>query len=384
MLLPAVAIAAIAISPLWPLTTDKSYARQYSRNKLLIYSISAFAAASIVAVGLHFIARNSVMEKEVWHFKITKITHEEEWTEDVTYTVQVYDGSDSKGNAHYHTEIRHRTDHFGPYWKSIDERGNEHNIDSSTYGKWQKIWNNQHQTGIHKGSSAGFADAITGRIFECDWTKDFDRIYPYDEIHRYENKVRHSNSVFKLKEPTKEQEALYPPPAENGNTDSVLNYGAVASGDFDLANKANAELGSTHLIHTILVLFNKDADRSKVDDVLNAWRGVNKNELVTFVCLDGKTVKWCEVHSWMDDTTIHANIRDAMMSGDFSMKKYTDILRKEVPKHWFKKSFRDFDYLQIEIPWGWKLGAFILDVFLMVGLFFLVETLVEKPYNFRY
>jgi hypothetical protein len=379
LLIPAVAIVAIAISPLWPLTTGNSYGRQSSRSKLLKYSLSAYVAAILVSGGLYLVAENALMDKEVWHYKITKINHEEEWTTKETRTRQVACGTDSKGHTKYRTETYHVTEHHGPFWNSFDERGTSHSISSVEYDKWVKIWANQHQAGVHQGSSAGFDSSITGRIFESDWTKDFDRIYPYNEIHRYENRIRHCSSVFKLKEPTKEQEAQYQRPAENENASSILSYGAtVASGDFDLSNRVNAELGPKYLVHTILVLFGKDADRSKVDDVLNAWRGVNKNELVTFVCLDGKTVKWCEVHSWMDDTTIHADIRDAMMSGDFSTKKYADLLMKEVPKHWFKKNFHDFDYLQIEIAWGWKLGAFIFEVLIMIGLYFLIEALEQK------
>ena len=383
--LPALFILGITISPQWPLSTGRACDRKLSRTKLWRFSWISFIISALISGGLYGISHHALMDREVWHFKNVKVVHQEEWTTDETRTRRVYSYTDSKGNAHYRTETYHVTEHHGPYWDAIDERGCEHTIDPGTYSRWAKIWNNQRQSGVHKGSSTGFDHAMTGRIFECNWTKDFERIYAYSEIHTYENRVRHSNSVFKGKEPTKELEAQYPRPAEVGNTSSVIGYNTSTSIiDAESIDQVNAQLGPKYLVHSILVVLNKNAVRSQVDDILTAWHNVNKNELVTFICLDGKKVKWCEVHSWMDNTTIHASIRDALMEGDFSTKKYVNILMLEIPKHWFKKDFRDFNYLEVEISSGWKITALILVILAMVALFFLIENTVELDHMYYY
>ena len=381
--LPAVIILGIILSPIWPLSTDSYYSKRLSIKKLWIFSLASFIVSGVVCAILYWSAYAKLMDREVWHFKIMSICHQEEWTTEESYTVTIDDGdtTDSEGHTHHHshTETRYRTNHHGPYWTAQDERGIDHNINPHEYTSWAKIWSNEKQTGIHKGSSAGGDRSITGRIFGCKWTRDFDKIYPYSEINFYENKVRHCSSVFKGKEPTKELEAKYPRPAEIGNTSSVIGYSAsLPTIDVQMIDRVNAHLGPKYLVHSILVILNKNADRSQVDDILTAWRNVNKNELVTFICLDGKTVKWCEVHSWMDNTTIHAAIRDVMIDGDFSAKKYADTLMLEIPKHWFKKNFHDFDYLKVEISPGWKIAAVSIILLAMVCLYFLIDNMIYK------
>jgi hypothetical protein len=154
----------------------------------------------------------------------------------------------------------------------------------------------------------------------------------------------------------------------------VLSYGKSFSGDdIDLLRRTSAQLGPRYLVHPILVAFGPDTSRAVVDDVLSAWRGPNKNELVTFAAFRGNEVLWCEVHSWMDDTTIHATLRDEIMADKFSAKRYSDLLLKYVPKQWRKKSFKDFDYLRVEIHWGWGVGAILVSIAGILGLFLLVD-----------
>jgi len=347
-----------------------------ARKKLLIFSLASFVMSACVSGALYGFAAMSIMDKEVWHFKIFTIRHEEEWTTHETRTETYTTGSGKHQTTH--TKTVHYTENHGPYWTAIDERSSEHRIDSSEYDKWSKVWGNQLQTGVHKGSSAGWDRSITGKIFECKWTRDFERIYPWDEIHHYKNKVRHCSSVLKYREPTKELEKLYPRPAESGDCSPVLCYGAsLGAADIQRLRQVNAELGPKYLVHTLLVLFGKDADRSKIDDILSAWRSVNKNELVTFLALDGgSTVRWCEVQSWMDDTTIHATLRDALVAEPFTARRYSDLLMQYVPKQWKKKNFHDFDYLRVEIPIGWKVIAILVVIGGLVGIFVVVDQKV--------
>jgi hypothetical protein len=374
LLLPIIAVIVILASPLWCVTIGSLLERQMNRKRLLFFSLWSFVLTAAVSGGLWFCGTLKTQDKEVWNFKIVRVQHEERWSEKEQRTRQVSCGRDSKGHTKYRTETYHVTEYYGPYWKAIDEYGSAYGVDESVYQRWKKTWANEKKTGEHKGSAAGFTTPITGGIFQCDWTQDFNRIFPWSNIHYYENKVRYSHSVLKYKEPTRELEKKYPRPADMDNIMPVLSYGKSFSGDdIDLLRRTSAQLGPRYLVHPILVAFGPDTSRAVVDDVLSAWRGPNKNELVTFAAFRGNEVLWCEVHSWMDDTTIHATLRDEIMADKFSAKRYSDLLLKYVPKQWRKKSFKDFDYLRVEIHWGWGVGAILVSIAGILGLFLLVD-----------
>ena len=318
--------------------------------------------------------------KEVWNLSVIGIRHEMKWTTEESYTVTVSDGTttDSDGNVthHSHTEIRYKTVTHGPYWYSIDEYGNEDSIDQNEYDKWKKIWANEKQTGMHKGSSAGWDKKIDGPILECQWPKTFETIYPKTEIHTYVNKIRVSNSVLKFGEATKKLKAKYPRPVDKWNTSPVISYGAGVSGaDLLFLQRVNAAFGRRYEIHAMLILLGKDDGRGVVTDILTAWQGPNKNELVTFVSVDGQQVRWVEVHSWMDNTTLHATLRDELMGQPFTARRYGELLQQHVPKLWKRKHFTPINaYLKVNISAGWIWLAVISSVICGVVSYLVIEN----------
>jgi len=102
------------------------------------------------------------------------------------------------------------------------------------------------------------------------------------------------------------------------------------------------------------------------------------NELVTFMAVDGKKILWVEVHSWLDNTTLHATIRDSLMSNPFSIHLYGDFLRRYVPTLWLRKDFTPINaYLRVEISPGWIWGAFIASVLFGIGSFFVINKMID-------
>lgn len=378
ILIPFVAAFVILVSPTWNVVKrsgefDSKYALSSNRKKFLIFLLVSFVVTGLISGGLYWGGVASMYDNEVWNCKILKVKHEEKWTTRESRTRRVACGTDSKGNTKYRTETYYVTETHGPYWKAIDEYRNVSRISSSTYNKWKSVWSNEKKVGVHKGSAAGFGRAITGGIFECYWTKEFETIYPWASIHRYKNKVRKAPTVFNLGEPTEELMEKYPRPAEKKNGSGVCYYGVGLHGVDDLhIRRVNAHLGPKYQIHTLLIPLGKD-DRYKVQDILTAWQGPNKNELVTFFGHENGVPAWCEVHSWMDDTTLHGNLRDWMMSAPFTTDRYAKALLSDVPKHWIRKEFEDFDYLKVSIHWGWILAALLTSLVAELVVFLIVD-----------
>ena len=112
------------------------------------------------------------------------------------------------------------------------------------------------------------------------------------------------------------------------------------------------------------------AEREKVietiiNDLKNAWNGVNKNELVICVGLNEKQIAWCESASWMDNTTIHAKIRqDVFDLKNYDGIKIADIADGNVKKLWQRKHFRDFEYLSVQVS-NWVYISGIISTFII-------------------
>lgn len=373
------------MSPVWPIKKVSVWERQLNIRKTLVFLAATIILTSLISLLMWACGTTKVWDCEVWNYKICAVKYQEQWTERERHTREVEDGEDEDGNTEYRTEVYYDTETYGPYWTSEDEYGSEKRIDSATYNHWKAVWANDKRTGEHKGSSEWPDRAITGGIFESYWTKDFDRIYPYSDIHRYRNKVRYSHSVFKLQEPTPELLKKYPRPADKGNTSPVISYGdtkiKISDDDVMLLWRVNASLGVQSRVHAMLVVF-WDEPRTIVNDVLVAWQNPNKNELCTFISLkaDG-TVNWVEVHSWMDNTELHGTIETGLSGGKFSMKKYASLLLENCPRKWKKKDFRDFDYLRVEVGPGWKITSLILCIIVVIGAFVVIEKIMSDDFR---
>jgi len=392
ILIPFVAAFAILVSPAWnvvkrPGQFDTKYSLKDNRKKFLIFFLVSVLVTGVTSGALYWGGIAGLYDKEVWNCKVMKIRYEEKWTTHETRTETYTTGSGK--NQQTHTRIVHYTDTHGPYWKAVDEYGNVKTISSGTYASWKNVWLNEVKVGIHKGSSSGMSRSITGGIFECYWTRVFETIYPLATIHKYKNKVRKAPSVFNLGEPTKELIAKYPRPAEKKSTAPVMSYGNSLNGLDDMyLRRVNAKLGPRWEVHTLLVPMGK-GERHKVREILTAWQGPNKNELVTFFGHENGVPAWCEVHSWMDNTTIHGEMENRMMAAPFTVEGYGEALMEVVPRHWRRKEFEDFDYLEVSIHWGWIVSAFLVSLVLEGVIFIVIDGKVasaidDRRYKRRY
>ena len=174
--------------------------------------------------------------------------------------------------------------------------------------------------------------------------------------------VRCSDSIFQYEEPTEAQLDRFPRPADERNTNPIIDYAGIgiSSEEMLLIKRVNASLGKTAEIHNIIMIFDASIDtQSVVTDALTAWQGTNKNELVTFVGIDKgtKEIKWIEVKSWADDTKIHSIVKNELIEkGKYDTQHVASTLLESVPKYWERKEFEDLEYIKIQIHYGWYLG----------------------------
>jgi hypothetical protein len=352
-----------------------------------MYGVSTMIFGLLVATLAYIGGTAKTRFNEVWNYKAQEVRYYEDWNERVSCRHPIYEdvpsGTDSKGNTTYTSvyvgdEHPYDVDYHPEHWEAVTEYGYEQGISKSDYVRW---------TGVFTEGKTIFKDmhrsyhTNDGDMYFSTWDGSFEKMYPLHTIKVYQNKVRVSNSIFQYAEVDEVTAKLYPRPADKGSTLPITSYGpSIPIHEQLTLRRVNATFGSSHQIHCMVILFNGESI-DIVEDVLNAWKGPNKNELVMFVGLDSnRNVLWSEATSWMDDTTIHAYLRSSIVSMDrFDMNILSDTLKEAIPKYWKRKEFADFDYIKIPISMIW----YIMNLLLGVVSCVVATYVAERNYPIR-
>jgi hypothetical protein len=117
----------------------------------------------------------------------------------------------------------------------------------------------------------------------------------------------------------------------------------------DLLSYYNGKYGEAREVHAYLLLFH-DPDPQRGRDQEAYWIGGGKNELVTTVGLDkANQVQWIYVFSWSPDKTAEVSLRDSLLQmHNFNAVHAVELIGQVGVKHFVRKHFRDFKYIQIQ------------------------------------
>lgn len=339
---------------------------QKIRDNFIVLSVLMFFGLLLFA-GLMM---SSITHKEVRNFYITKVSHQERYSEKVVYYVQVPNGKDSKGRTKYRSERRVKTVYHGPYFRACSTSGIEYSITKEEYDKWKNIWGEKYIKTIH-GTAAFFTKPIDGKYYESFWDGKFENIYPKPEVHLYKNVLRNSNSVFGYKYGDGIKH-----PVDNGNTNGIISEISLTEKEIAEFANFNAIKGSLKQIHIITIITKNKANNAL--EMINKWGGLNKNELAVFIGVDNdKNIIWTDAHSWMDNTKCQNLIRDQiMMLKKFDANSIRNIYDDNI-KYWNRKEFKDFDYINVSVPMSCKI-AFYIAVIIFVGYFAFLVYLTQK------
>jgi hypothetical protein len=339
--------------------------------------ISLFISISIYLIGTH----SSTSFNECRNFKVTEVRYYEDWDEEVSCRHPIYSTRTVGTGKNTYTETyisgyehSYDVDYHPKYWEAVTEIGGEYRIDENTYLTWRRTWNNNQFVDMNRSYHSKDGD-----MYRSWWTGQFEKIYPLTDIYSYENKVRVSKSVFNYQEVDEETKKRYPRPADNSDTSPLHSYGvATYSHDEWLLRLVNAEAGVRSRIHVTMFLFDSNKYSQAETEIMKAaWKGPNKNELVICVGVNPSDYKvaWCDVFSWMDDTTGHVKIRQFIFDQRYlNIQKLGYYLRDNIQQYWKKKSFHDFDYLKIPVP-TW---AYIVMLLLTVTTTVVCGIVIEK------
>ncbi len=215
---------------------------------------------------------------------------------------------------------------------------------------------------------------------QCDWNQ-------YNEAQtdtntytqRYKNPIRHSNSIFRHSTISKKEARQiglfdYPKIGFDDQTVILCHADVEAPTDLNEANRAlqrlNAFCGKESQIHVFILLFPATAGMAVCQQQRDYWKGLNKNELVVCLGVNGERVEWSHAMSWMDSPVLDTTYRRYFL--DTPVLRLTDFVMfmRDNMNLWQRKEFSDFRYLGTHFSMGGTLFYWILSLLLSAAILY--------------
>lgn len=192
-----------------------------------------------------------------------------------------------------------------------------------------------------------------GDAYVYTWNRTMENSYPVTESHLYRNNVKaSSHSIFKYGNITTEearQNKLYDYPSiENCQQQTVLGISISDSTDTYI-KYLNGIKGPQKQFRLFILGF--DSPSFDIAEMQQAyWQSGNKNELVVCLGIKDNKVTWCYPFSWCDEPILEVKTRSYFIEHpDLNLYDYISYIDKEIDISWNRKSFNDFNYINVEL-----------------------------------
>jgi len=330
-----------------------------------------------IAYMILFSTTTDLRDTEYWNGHVTKFEYFEKWTERVTYTEQVCNGSGKSRSCR--TVTKTRNDYHAPYWQLCTSNGEIVSISSNEFEQAARKFG-QKEIDIRRSNQVSFGDG--------------DKYISYPNItipsaipHSYTNFVTAAkNAVIKQEVSDAEiaqgikDKSLRPYPAvyEDGmgvpnimrvidttNSIGVLNYLK------DLNVLANKN-GKIKQVNPIIYITNRD--RSFKATLEAYWKKAKKNDAVLILGIDEGTGKvvWSDVIAWTNNTDFIVDMSNGFDSFNIKTDRQKIINRFDnlIITEYKRKPMKEFSYLKenITLEWYWQLivllGNIVISFFI--------------------
>lgn len=306
---------------------------------------------------------------------VTSVEHLNAWVEKVVTEETKYD---SQGKSYTVKKVEYR-DHPDE-WHWYLNTGYCQCISKSLFIEMCRVWG----TGVYTFETYHNNCVSGGGGERCYWNE---REYDTETVtytHKYKNPVQSSQSLFKSSRVYQNGETrrlkLFDYPRISGFDQQVIlcHPDLDEPAGFERANIAlqhlNAFMGKLHEIHVFILLFKAEQDMKIAEMQRDYWAGLNKNEFVVCLGVEGQQVKWCQALSWMDLPTLSLRTRDYFTKHEkLDLEAFVKWLRANLDS-WKRKEFKDFDYLPDKM--SEEKAAIYWSVSVLLGILVLVFCLV--------
>lgn len=316
-------------------------------------------------------------DDEYLSYHYTEVRYYEDWDEWITKTCTRSCCCDSKGeNCGTETYDCSYRDYHPEYWTAILNNGHEIRISEELYlyhkARYHKsVFNDMHR------------DYYTddGNMYSSRWKGDMNGFTEYTTIASYENKVQASQDVFNYPDFTEEtlkELDLFEYPSKSGiNMPTILTKDGIIIPDSTQMkyNYINGMLGMQKQVR-LWVMVIKDRPGFFGSDQETYWKGGNKNEINIIVNVDGRNkIKGCRVFSWCENQAFKRELKDFFpKDSGLNLDKLNKKIYNKILIGFNRKQFKDFDYLQVDVPLWADILALILVILTCLGVYYFVEN----------
>lgn len=332
-----------------------------------------FSASALVVVAGHYMAANSLTSaKEYWGSYGVNAVHSERWNEYIHQTCTRENCSGSGENRSCTTETYDCSyvDDHPEYWELTDNMGDRHRISQHKYHEITSKWKTEHHIKRHRGCHTICGD-VYGAAYPMSGDTTLANMIPLTTTHTYENRVKASTSVFnfmKVDSLARVTYGLYDHPRV---TDKFLDQPILGINSAWASHKLralNAINGSSRQLRMMIVVFeDKPYEAGLMQEAY--WVGGNKNEFILVIGKKGDQIKWTKVISWTEEIGLKMKVeREVKAMSKFNLVGIVDYMGSNVPMAWKRKSFKDFNYLKVEIPIGTVIWMAVINLVLTIGL----------------
>jgi hypothetical protein len=311
-------------------------------------------------------------DTEYWGGHLTQAEYYEAWNERVSCrhpkykTVRNKDGTTSNVQDGY--EHAYDVDYHPSYREASDSNGITVSISSDHFEQLTKRFSNRQFVDLHRSYHT-----IDGDKYVTKWDGQEETLEPFTSVHRYENRVACSDSIFNFEKVDPKQYGLfeYPEIFDSYRCRSILG-GPVENQDEAERRLSllNATLGRVKQIRVwVLVYYDKPMAAAYAQQ--QYWKNGNKNELIIAVGLNqDQKVSWAQVFSWTDKEQFKADVRSKLIEQEgqpLNLVSVVDWLQTATQRDWVRKEFKDFSYITVEPP-GWAIAlSFFLTFIVTAG-----------------
>lgn len=346
---------------------------------LFIIPSIAIAIAKFISVD------NQVRDIEFWNSYFVRAEYIEPYStwDDETCSRSVPCGVDSDGDPKTCTEYYDCSscEYHGPNWTVYDNIGKSFNIDQSMFEKLCKEWNNRTFVELNRIIYKRWNCGVDGDKYVTNFNGQLDKIHYVVTSHNYTNKVQTARSIYKFSKVDsvdKKTYKLFDYPIVKRYEfyyDPILGWNDVIAEN--KLQSYNAILGSSKKIHMLICVFENQPMKAGLLQE-QYWKGGNKNEVI--LCLgisrgtsEGDatkelTVQWARTISWTEVNNFKTNLNNKIQGKKFEINSITDTLISDVQKYYKKKSFKDFNYINVEPTTNTIITTFFIVCFLTIGL----------------
>lgn len=299
---------------------------------------------------------------------VKSVHHEEAWTELVPRTVT---RRDSRGNTYTTVQTVEQRHPEQFYFHTTRGSRIETDRDFFAYvlGQWMLPPIPDTWTGSRIKGGARYGSHRNMDFFMGCPISDDPRWVSVTEKHRYKNKIRNSNSIFKFRKVTdKEAERLnlfeYPK-IKGHDVPCIMSQSfpvpLLIQKKFQRFNGAFAPLRQMRLF---ILIFDSSVSTAAVSEFQRAyWQGGNKNEIVICLGVDhAGHVEWARTFSWAAVQQLEAEAAGWFMRHpELDLDVFHDWLLTNYGV-WERRHFSDFRYIHVQLPGRQLLTIIALSV----------------------